>query len=57
LPQLIAALTEDDGDVLVADAIMRQSLPEEGGRSPADLLAAGELGRALHYIRVAGGGF
>ena len=57
LPQVIAALTEDDGDVLVADAIMRQSLPEEGGHSPADLLAAGDLDRVLHYVRIAGGGF
>jgi len=57
LADVIAALTEDDGDVLVADAVMRRPLPEEEGRTPAELLAAGDVERALHYIRIAGGGF
>ncbi len=57
LPAIITALTEDGAGGLAADALMRTSLPEEGGRSPADLLASGELERALHYVRAIGGGF
>jgi hypothetical protein len=56
LAEVITALTVDDGDVLAADALMRNPLPEEGGRSPAQLLASGDVTRTLHYIRVAGGG-
>lgn len=51
LPEVIEALTEDGRGALAADAVMRNPLPEEGGRTPAELLAAGELELALHYIR------
>jgi len=55
LPQVIEALTEPGRGVLAADALMRTPIEEAGGRSPAQLLAAGDLDGALHYIRVAGG--
>lgn len=51
LPEVIDALTEQARWVVAADAVMRTALPEEAGRTPADLLAAGEVDRALHYIR------
>jgi hypothetical protein len=35
---------------------MCNPIAEEDGRTPADLAAAGETGRALHYLRIAGGG-
>lgn len=57
VPEVIAALREMGQDGLSADALMRTSLPEEDGRSPADLLAAGDLERTLHYVRAVGGGF
>lgn len=57
LPAVVAALTSGGRGALAADALMRTALPEEGGRSPADLLATGEDERALHYITIAGGGF
>lgn len=57
VPEIVAALRAGGRDVLAADALMRTPLEEEGGRTPADLLAAGELELALHYIAVAGGGF
>ena len=40
---------------LAADRVMQAPLAEENGRSPADLLSAGDLARALHYARTAGG--
>lgn len=52
LAELLAVLPPS---VLGADAVMRTPLPEEGGRSPADLLAAGEVSSALHYAATAGG--
>ncbi|MEO8889402.1 MAG: hypothetical protein ABI301_01305 [Jatrophihabitantaceae bacterium] len=57
LPEVIAALDELGQAGLSADALMRTSLPEEGGRTPADLLAAGDVERAIHYVRAVGGGF
>lgn len=57
LPEIIAAFRELDEDTFSADAIMRTQLPEEGGRTSADLLAAGQADLALHYARVVGGGF
>jgi hypothetical protein len=57
VPRVVAALTAGGRDVLAADALMLTPLDEEDGRTPADLLAAGDVDRALHYIRVAGGGF
>jgi hypothetical protein len=57
LPDVIAALRECGCDTFSADAIMRGGLPEEGGRSPADLLAAGDVSLAVHYVRAVGGGF
>jgi hypothetical protein len=57
LPEIIAALDELGEDAWSADAIMRTQLPEEGGRTPADLLAAGDVERALHYVWAVGGGF
>jgi hypothetical protein len=50
LGQVLAALTRDLRGVLGADAIMRTALPEEGGRTPAQLLFEGDVDRALHYI-------
>lgn len=52
LPDLLDALPADP---LAADAVMRAPLPEERGRSAADLLAAGQVARAVHYARTAGG--
>ena len=57
LPEVITALQETDHDTFTADAFMTNPLPEEGGRTPAELLAAGETDRALHYVWAAGGGF
>ena len=52
VPELLAVLPESP---VAADRIMRAALPEEGRRSPADLLAAGKTERAVHYARTAGG--
>lgn len=57
VPDVVAALRDVGKSGLAADALMRTPLPEEGQRSPAELLAAGELERVLHYVRVLGGGF
>lgn len=57
LPEVIAALDEMGQDGLSADALMRTSLPEEEGRTPAELLAAGDVERTVHYVRAIGGGF
>jgi hypothetical protein len=57
LPDLVRVFAELGEDAFGADAVMRTALPEEGGRTPADLLAAGDLARALHYARVVGAGF
>jgi len=57
LAEMIAALNELGEDTLSADAVMRTTLPEEGGRSIAELLADGDVERALHYIWAVGGGF
>ena len=50
-------MTELGEDALSADALMRTALPEEGGRSPADLLAAGDVDLVVHYVWAVGGGF
>ncbi len=52
--KVVAALVADERGVLAADALMRTPLPEEGGRSPAQLLADGQVDRALHYVHTAG---
>ena len=52
--KVVAALAADARGALAADALMRTPLPEADGRSPAELLADGELDRALHYARTAG---
>jgi hypothetical protein len=57
LGEVIEALRATDHDTFSADAVMRNPLPEEGGRSPADLLAAGETDLAIHYAWAVGGGF
>lgn len=57
LPEVIGVFAELGEDTFGADAVMRTTLPEEGGRTPADLLAGGDLELALHYIRVVGAGF
>jgi hypothetical protein len=36
---------------------MTNPLPEEGGRTIADVLAAGDPDLALHYVWAVGGGF
>lgn len=57
LAEVIEALRETEHDTFSADAVMRNGLPEEGGRSPADLLAAGQIDLAIHYVWAVGGGF
>jgi hypothetical protein len=52
VPEVLAALPESP---VAADRIMHAPLPEEGRRTPADLLAAGQTDRAVHYARTAGG--
>lgn len=56
LADLIAAHTDARRGALSADAVMRNPIPEEGGGTPAELVAAGDVDRALHYVRIAGGG-
>lgn len=53
-PRLTEVLAELPDSALAADRIMRAPLPEEGRRSAADLLAAGDVDRAVHYARTAG---
>ena len=55
--RVVAALTDAGRGVLAADRLMRTALEEERGRTPAQLLASGDVDRALHYIGVAAGGF
>jgi hypothetical protein len=57
LPEVIAALAETGHRTFAADALMCTPLAEEDGRTPADLLAAGDVERAVHYVRATGGGF
>jgi hypothetical protein len=57
LPDVIAALRGCGCDTFSADAIMCGALPEEEGRTPADLLAAGDVDLAVHYVWAVGGGF
>jgi len=54
LAEVLRELLRDGRGVLAADALMRQPLREEAGRSAADLLAAGRVDDALHYVRTAG---
>lgn len=49
LPQVLAVLAAR-GSAVAAQAWMRTPIPDEGGRSAADLLIDGELGLALHYL-------
>jgi hypothetical protein len=48
LPRLLAVLLSGRG-ALAADALARQPVAEEGGRSVAGLLSEGRLDEALHY--------
>jgi hypothetical protein len=57
LVEVIEALRETDHDTFTADALMTNPLPEEGGRTPADVLLAGDVDLALHYVWAVGGGF
>lgn len=52
--KVVPELLDGRRGVLAADALMRTRLDEEGGRSPAELLAAGSLERCLHYVRSLG---
>ncbi|MDX6242865.1 MAG: hypothetical protein QOE76_588 [Frankiales bacterium] len=54
LREMVDALLEGGRSVLAADRLMITPLAEEQGSTPADLLARGELGLALHYVRAAG---
>lgn len=56
LGKVLHALVEGGRGALASDALMRTPLPEERGRTPADLLAAGRVGDAVHYVVTAGGG-
>jgi hypothetical protein len=56
LSRVLAALTSTCRGVLAADAVMRTPLEEEGGCTPAQLLAAGDVDAAVHYVTVAGAG-
>lgn len=53
--ELAQLLPELPHDALAADRLMRAPLPELDGRSPADLLEAGDVELAVHYARTAGG--
>lgn len=53
--RVVAALVQQGRGALAADALMRVPLPEEGCRSPAALLADGDVDLVLHYITAAGG--
>ena len=55
LPGLPAVLAELPASPLSADVVMRTPMPEGGGASPAELLAAGQVELAVHYVRTAGG--
>jgi hypothetical protein len=57
LPRVIEALHDAEQDTWTADALMRNPLPEEGGRTPADILAAGDPDRAVHYVYALGLGY
>jgi hypothetical protein len=57
LPEVIEALVQTGHDTFTADGLMRTRLPEEDGRTPADLLAAGDVERTVHYVWAIGGGF
>jgi Predicted transcriptional regulator len=57
LPQVIAALREMDVGTWGADALARNPIPEENGRTLADILAVGDVDRAVHYAYALGGGF
>ena len=52
LHQVLAVLPDSP---LAADRVMRAPLPEEQGRSIADLVAANNIPLAVHYARTAGG--
>lgn len=53
LRPVLALLRRGGRGALAADALMRT--PVDGGRTPADLLAAGETGLLQHYLSLAGG--
>jgi hypothetical protein len=55
LARIVTALQAGGRGALAADALMRGPIPEQGGRSAADLLAAGEVELAVHYLTTAGG--
>lgn len=57
LSEVVDALTETDHDTFSAHAFMTNPLPEEGGRTSAELLAVGDVDRAVHYVWAAGSGF
>jgi len=57
LPEVIKALHEAEQDTYSADALMRTSLPEEDGRSTADLLRGGDIDGAVHYVYALGLGY
>jgi hypothetical protein len=53
LPDVLRVLMRGGRGALAADALARKALPEEGGRSVADLLAAGRVEDAVHYVSTA----
>lgn len=52
LPRVLALLASR-GSAVAAQAWMRTPIADEGGRSAADLVIAGELDLALHYLNAA----
>jgi hypothetical protein len=56
LPRVLAALREVRTSVLSADALMRTPQADLGGRSLADLLAAGEVDTVASRVLDTGGG-
>ncbi|MCW2605143.1 MAG: hypothetical protein JWN61_3278 [Pseudonocardiales bacterium] len=52
LPRVLAVLATR-GSAVAAQAWMRTPIPDEGGRSAADLVIDGELDLALHYLHAA----
>lgn len=52
LPRVLAVLASR-GSAIAAQAWMRAPIPDEGGRSAADLVVDGKLDLALHYLHAA----
>lgn len=54
IDRIVAVLHADGRSALQADAVMRTPIPEADGRSPAELVSAGRVDDALHFVTTAG---